>query len=217
MGLGDLAENVKDELNKFQDRTKIPITTILALVVFILLPGKITNLGKLGTLIKAIASAVEAVVKKNSRTFTPRQSTINLFNEFIDEHDFPHNKKYNTITWYYNANMPKIGGTSDQSAGAITFEDRIYFGSRPKCTVENIAGMFHEYVHTYQYKKYNQVVFAAVYVGNYLWNMIKNKFSDADQAYYDINFEKEAYAWQGNFARWLRQKDDFSADDTQNA
>ncbi|MEW5840172.1 hypothetical protein [Nitrososphaera sp.] len=219
MTLAETIEKIKDELNNLQDRTGVPVKVILDLVAFLLLPGKATatKLGKLGLLIKAIADSVEAVVKKGSSRFTPAQSTLDLFNEFIASHpNFPYSKKYSTVTWYYNANMPRIGGTSNQNAGAITFEDRIYFGSRPKRTVSDISAMFHEFVHTMQYRKHGQVVFAAVYVGNYLWNLIKEQF-DSVAAYGDIKFEKQAYDWDRRFADWLNSRSSFAPDENRNA
>jgi hypothetical protein len=219
MGLAEIIEKIKDELNDLQDRTGIPLSVILDLVAFLLLPGKATatKLGKLGLLIKAIADTVEAVVKKGSNRFTPAKSTMDLFDEFIRTHSsFPYSKKYKSITWYSSANMPKIGGTSNKNAGAITFEDRIYFGNRPKRTVNDISAMFHEYVHTMQYRKHGQVVFAAVYVGNYLWSLIKERF-DSVAAYGSIKFEKQAYDWDQKFADWLQERDGFTENANQNA
>lgn len=168
-------------------------------------------------MIKGISDAVELTVKKGSSRFTPSQSTLDLFSEFIDAHpSFPYSKNFKTITWYHNATMPHIGGTSNQSAGAITFGDRIYFHSRPRRTAHDMAAMFHEFVHTFQYKKHGEVVFAAVYVGNYLWMLIKDKF-DALAAYGDIKFEKQAVDWENRFEDWLRNRDGFTENSGQNA
>lgn len=140
-----------------------------------------------------------------------------MFGEFVESHpSFPYSKNFKTITWYHNATMLRIGGTSNQSAGAITFVDGIYFRSLTLRTARDMAAMFHEFVHPFPTKKHGEVVFVAVYVCNYRCNLSKDKF-DAVAAYGDIKFEKQAVDWENRFGDSLRNKDGFAENSRQNA
>lgn len=79
-----------------------------------------------------------------------------------------------------------------------------------------MLAMFHEFVHPFHTKKHGEVVFAATYVGNYLWNLIRDKF-DAEAAYGDIKFEKQAVDWENRFDGAVRNKDGLAENSGQNA
>lgn len=194
MSLASLPERIRDDLNRFHDRTGVPINVILNYVVALLVP---LPKAKVALLIKAIASSVEAVVKKGSVRYRLSDSTRDLINGFLEERgdNFPYTSKYRTITYYHTANTGQQG---------ITFLDRIYFSQRPMRDEDGYKLIFHELVHTYQYKKYGQIVFSAVYVGDYLANLIKER--NPDIAYGNINFEREAFHWEEEFVDWLHEK-----------
>ncbi|HSA98978.1 MAG TPA: hypothetical protein VLF17_07855, partial [Candidatus Nitrosotenuis sp.] len=174
-----------------QDRTGIPITLFINLLAALLLPG----IASAAAVIAAILSAVETHVKRGSRRFTLTATTWSLINRFIAENtDFPYRRNYNQITTYHSANL---------SAGTLgmTFENRIYLTTRPQLAREDLITIFHEYVHTFQYKRYNQVVFIAVYVGEWLFELVRQR--NPDEAYENIEFEDQAEDWAQRFGSWL--------------
>ncbi len=143
-----------------------------------------------------IMQAVETYSKgTKSKQFAVTASTMNLFGDFIKENPiFPHKKPNGNIKWYYQANNPK---------GAITFENRVYMKRKPSQTsLNSISLLFHEYVHTCQYYKYGKMVFALVYTGSYVRNLLR----EPKKAYEEINFEREAYVWDKKFCKWSRSK-----------
>ena len=186
-GIKDLTSSIRNEINRFEDRTGIPAKVILS----VLTRGVISP--------KTITYAVETSAKKGSKRFSLSKQTLDLFNEYRRKHSsFPYKANYKKFVPYHNAKLKK--GTD-----AMTFENRIYFKVRPnEIDSEDLGLIFHEMVHCQQYYKYGLGVFIPVYVGNYLSNMVFKKQSQ-DKAYRNINFEKQAYTWDAKFENWLTQ------------
>ena len=147
---------------------------------------------------RTIPYAVETRTKKGSKRFSLSKQTLDLFNEYKRNHksSFPYKSNYKIFSSYYNAKLKK--GTD-----AMTFENRIYFKTRPNETdSDDLALIFHEMVHCHQYYKSGLGVFIPVYVGNYLSNLVLKKQSNY-KAYKNIKFEKQAYTWDAKFENWL--------------
>ncbi|NDF36105.1 MAG: hypothetical protein EB154_09750, partial [Nitrosopumilaceae archaeon] len=184
---------IRNELNRFEDRTGIPITLIFNLLVLLLSPNPLV---KAAALIGAIMSGVETHVKKGSRKFTLPASAWNLIDQFIEENNFPYRRNYNKIITYRDANL-----ASDTTG--MTFQNRIYLQSIPSNNKE-LSEFFHEYVHTFQYHRYGQIVFIPVYVGEYLFELVRQR--NAQEAYENIEFEDQAFDWEERFLDWLNAR-----------
>ncbi len=185
LGLSSRVKNaIFNELTRLEDMTGIPGIRLVGS----LLAGRPS--------VSVIMEAVETYSKgTKSKQFTVTASTMKLFDDFIKENpSFPYKNTYGNIIWYYQANNPK---------GAITFENRVYMKPKPSQTsLRDVSLLFHEYVHTCQYYKYGKMVFALVYTGSY----VRNLLPEPKKAYEQINFEREAYAWDKKFCRWLKSK-----------
>ena len=181
----DLSSGVINEINRFEDKTCIPAK----IIVSVLLQGPSP---------RTITYAVETRVKTGSTRFSLSKQTLDLFNEYKRNYKslFLYKSNYKTFSPYYAAKLKK--GT-----GGMTFENRIYFKTRPnEIDSDDLALIFHEMVHCHQYHKYGLGVFIPVYVGNYLSNLVLKGQSNS-KAYKNINFEKQAYAWDARFENWL--------------
>lgn len=181
-----LSNKLFNELRRLEDKWHIPgIALIGSLLV---------SKPHIGTVMKVIETFVKGT---RSKKFGMSSLTRQIFDDFKKQGNFPYKHTYNSFMLYYHANL------SGNTAG-ITFENRIYFqGGRPDQTkIDDLALIFHEYVHTHQYYKYGLNVFAIAYAGNYLLNLLKGY--SGSKPYYKIDFEKEAYRWQYKFAAWTK-------------
>jgi len=173
----------------------------------------ISGLGVGGIIPDIIMDVVEEKVKHGRKRYRLPAKTQALFNQFIRTHrnrwitstvpnvyvnkvlrkKFTYSTTYRTINWWYNARPPKDG---------MTFENRIYVKRRPNIQSDRDLGLlFHEYIHTFQYKKHGLSTFSQIYSRNYLKNFLRGH--KGSQAYTNIRFEVEAYFWEKVFLDWL--------------
>jgi len=180
---GRVQNGVLNNLTRLEDMTGIPGIRLVG--------GLLVGRPPISTIMQMVETYSKGT---KSRQFSVSKSTMNLFNNFIKANrNFPYNKTYRKIRWYYKANNPK---------GAITFENRVYMNrKRSENKICEVSLLFHEYVHTFQYRKYGKMVFALVYTGSYLRNLIP----EPKKAYERINFEREAYNWDKKFCNWLKK------------
>jgi len=184
---GRVQNGVLNNLTRLEDMTGIPGIRLVA--------GLLVGRPPISTIMQMVETYSKGT---KSKQFSVSKSTMNLFNKFIKANrSFPYRRTYGRIRWYYRANNPK---------GAITFENRVYMKrKRNETSLHDVKLLFHEYVHTFQYHKYGKMVFALIYTGSYLRNLI----TGPKKAYERINFEREAYTWENRFGRWLENQPGF--------
>lgn len=159
----------------------------------------ILGAGTGGLLPNLVMDAVEEKTKsrKGITKFTIPARTLSLFNQFVrNNKKFPYKNTYGQIKVWYHASPPADG---------ITFENRIFLKKNTVPNVKKIQDvklLFHEYVHTFQYKKHGLKTFSEIYSANYLKNFLKGKFGDKN--YRSLKFEKEAYGWADVFETWVK-------------
>lgn len=192
----DLPEPLRDEIYRFRDRYNVPLPLLLNLAALLLAPG--TPVTKLNQAIRTVVSGVEDVVRRGSRKFALNRLTQLYFDTFIEHQpNFPYAAGYKTVTFYHGAHT---GGFLT----GMTFQDRVYLGWRPRQVPAELAAVFHEYVHTFQYKRFGLVPFIEIYVGNFLGNLVREALSRGpNTAYEDIRFEAEAFGMETPVAAFL--------------
>ena len=184
-----LTPEAREQLDRFANRHNIPPALMAALVNVLL--ASPTNTA-LDAVLLPIIAIVEATVQRGADKFTISSFTQWHFDEFLKQRpDFPYQRTYDQITFRRNAHT---GG----SGTGMTFADRLNLGWRPKQTVGDLTAIFHEYVHTFQYRAWGLPTFMKLYIGNYVGNLVAHPTA----AYMEVDFEQQSYHWEGEFRTW---------------
>ncbi len=173
---------VSVELGRAEKKSGFPIKALLGAIFPAYLPG--------------LVAWLEEVVKRGSKRYVLTQATKNIIERFKKETNFKLKPGYRNIEFFYNAHVP--GGNA-----GITFENRVYFAFPPyQKDADDLGLIFHEIVHTYQYRKQGLTIFIAKYLADYMKNLIQGKGTKG--SYYKVSYENEAYRYEDQFVDWLR-------------
>ncbi len=89
--------------------------------------------------------------------------------------------------------------------GAINLFGVIFAKRYAKLTPETLN---HEAIHTRQMRELLYIPFYFIYVGEWLWHLIKNR-GNSYRSYHEISFEREAYR-HGDDLNYLRHRKPFA-------
>lgn len=133
----------------------------------------------------------ERGVSQNAHRFSLTKDSQCLIDTFLRQSNFPYTRTYPNLEFYDDADNMKF--LTFKGTDGITFKNKIYLKHRiDQADPNDLALIFHEMVHTYQYYKYGRGVFTSRYIGE-----VMTKFT------LEPSFEKEAYDWERRFFDWL--------------